>query len=61
MILILSNKWDITVDFVVRELKARHAEFVRINTEDLTQDGIVFRFPGPSLLNRPGFCRGSGV
>jgi len=50
MILILSNKWDITVDFVVRELKARHAEFVRINTEDLTQDGIVFRFPGPSLL-----------
>ncbi|WP_342619575.1 hypothetical protein [Rhodoferax sp. GW822-FHT02A01] len=50
MILILSNKWDITVDFVVRELKARRAKFLRINTEDLTKDGVVFRFPGPCLV-----------
>lgn len=50
MILILSNKWDITVDFVVRELKARGAEFIRINTEDLVQDGVAFRFPGPHLM-----------
>lgn len=41
MILIFSNKWDITVDFVVRRLKARRAEFVRINTEDLTRDARV--------------------
>src|SRR5450830_165262 len=49
MILILSNKWDITVDFVVRELKARGAAFVRINSEDLVQDGVSFHFPGPWL------------
>ncbi|MBN8473617.1 hypothetical protein [Sulfuritalea sp.] len=50
MILILSNKWDITVDFVVRELKRRDAEFLRINTEDLTKDGVAFYFPGPRLM-----------
>jgi hypothetical protein len=35
MILILSNKWDISVDFVVYELKKRDRQFLRINTEDL--------------------------
>lgn len=50
MILLLSNKWDITVDFVVRELKRRNAEFLRINTEDLTKDGVAFYFPGPRLM-----------
>ncbi|VVE28535.1 hypothetical protein PIN31009_03497 [Pandoraea iniqua] len=50
MIVILSNKWDITVDFVVRELKARHAEFIRINTEELLRDGVTVRMPGPRLV-----------
>lgn len=50
MILLLSNKWDITVDFVVRELKRRNAEFLRINTEDLTKDGVAFYFPGLRLM-----------
>jgi hypothetical protein len=49
MILILSNKWDITVDFVVRELKARNATFLRLNTEDLSRDGVAFCFPGTKL------------
>jgi len=35
MILILSNKWDVTVDFVVAELQSRGVEFLRVNTEDL--------------------------
>ena len=32
---ILSNKWDLTVDFVVRELRQRKHEFLRLNSEDL--------------------------
>lgn len=35
MILIVSNKWDVTVDFVVKELRQRGAPFLRLNTEDL--------------------------
>lgn len=38
MILIISNKWDITVDFVVRELKLRNHPFLRLNTEDLIKE-----------------------
>ena len=45
MILILSNKWDVTVDFVVRELRNRGAQFLRINTEDLVRDGIEVHLP----------------
>lgn len=35
MILILSNKWDISVDFVIHELRKRGRDFIRINAEDL--------------------------
>jgi hypothetical protein len=35
MILILSNKWDITADYVVKILQSRNYPFLRINTEDL--------------------------
>jgi hypothetical protein len=37
MILIVSNKWDITVDFVVRELHRRGIDYLRLNTEDLAK------------------------
>lgn len=34
-VLILTNKDDITVDFVVRELKEREINYYRLNTEDI--------------------------
>ena len=45
MILILSNKWDVTVDFVVAELQSRHIEFLRINTEDLIKGSATVSLP----------------
>ncbi len=45
MILILSNKWDLTVDFVVAELRARGNDFVRLNTEDLPSGQSTISLP----------------
>lgn len=45
MILILANKWDLTVDLVVLELRRRNLPFVRLNTEDLPQWSAIARFP----------------
>jgi len=45
MILILANKWDLTVDLVVLELHRRGIQFVRLNTEDLPEYSAVARFP----------------
>lgn len=45
MILILSNKWDITVDFVIRELRSRGHNFLRLNTEDLTSERATITLP----------------
>ena len=39
MLLILSNKWDISVDFVVRECRNRNLPYIRLNTEDLISNG----------------------
>ena len=50
MILILSNKRDITVDFVVSELRARRCEFIRINTEDLALGQATIRLPNLRIL-----------
>lgn len=36
-VLILSNKSDITSDFIVKELKKKNIEFYRFNTEELTK------------------------
>jgi glutathione synthase/RimK-type ligase-like ATP-grasp enzyme len=36
-VLIISNKSDITSDFIVKELKERNVEFYRFNTEELTK------------------------
>ncbi|HEV2567958.1 MvdC/MvdD family ATP grasp protein [Sphingomonas sp.] len=42
MILLVTNKRDITSDFVVLELKRRGADFVRLNTEDLPSASVTF-------------------
>lgn len=43
MIIILTNKDDITVDFVVRELHKQNLEYYRLNTEDIPSS-IELRF-----------------
>ncbi|MDD2466750.1 MAG: hypothetical protein PHI97_22355 [Desulfobulbus sp.] len=45
MILILSNKWDLTVDFVVMELQSKGHEFLRLNTEDLISEKATINLP----------------
>ena len=45
MILILSNKWDLTVDFVVSELRRRGQDYLRINTEDLALGEATISLP----------------
>lgn len=50
MILILSNKWDVTVDFVVAQLHSRGIKFMRINTEDLASGRATIRLPELRIL-----------
>lgn len=45
MILILSNKLDLCVDFVIRNLRQRNERFVRLNTEDLPAHGVTIGSP----------------
>ncbi|MCZ6690230.1 MAG: hypothetical protein O7H41_11540 [Planctomycetota bacterium] len=45
MILILSNKWDLSADLVVRELRARRCPYVRVNTEDLADHSCSILLP----------------
>lgn len=45
MILIISNKWDVTVDFVVRELQNSNHLYLRINTEDLVTGRAIVTLP----------------
>jgi glutathione synthase/RimK-type ligase-like ATP-grasp enzyme len=49
MILILSNKWDVTVDFVVEELRNRGYPYLRINTEDLSKYEVTTELPDFSI------------
>lgn len=37
VILLLSNKWDLSLDYVVQILKRRDIPYIRINTEDLIE------------------------
>ena len=39
--LIFTNKEDITTDVIVRELKKRSLNFIRINTEDIAETRII--------------------
>lgn len=50
LILILSNKWDISVDFIVRELSKRGENFIRLNTEDLPYSDCTVSLPDFSFL-----------
>lgn len=50
MLVILSNKWDLTVDFVVRELRQRSYPFLRLNTEDLVSEQATIMLPDRHIL-----------
>jgi len=50
MILILSNKWDVTVDFVVKELQNRGHPYLRLNTEDLPELEVTTELPDFSVV-----------
>ena len=50
MILILSNKWDVTIDFVVSELTKRKHPFIRLNTEDITSNRVSIHLPDFRIL-----------
>lgn len=55
MIILLSNKWDISVDFVVAELRRRNHHFIRLNTEDLIHETASIIHPeGQILLSHRG-------
>lgn len=50
MILIISNKWDITVDFVIRELSLIGHPFLRINTEDFINEKTTITMPNFHII-----------
>ena len=45
VVLLLSNKWDISIDYVVENLRKRGCDFLRINTEDLVNSTSTASFP----------------
>lgn len=45
VILLLSNKWDISIDYVVERLRKRNCDYVRLNTEDLPHSMSTVHFP----------------
>jgi len=45
MILILSNKYDFSVDYVIRLLLKKGKKFLRVNTEDLIDESVSVTFP----------------
>ncbi len=48
-VLIATNKQDITIDFIIRELRRRDAPFLRLNTEDLPR--MIFKFSDSPTLS----------
>lgn len=56
MILIVTNKRDVTTDFVVLEMRRRGVPFARLNTEDLPQYEVVMAEGDPAslMLSGPG-------
>lgn len=45
VILLLSNKWDVSTDYIVENLRKRDCNFLRINTEDLINSNSITSFP----------------
>jgi len=50
MILILSNKWDLSADFIVRELRRQSYPFLRLNTEELVSGLATVIIPHLQIL-----------
>ncbi|PRX29276.1 glutathione synthase/RimK-type ligase-like ATP-grasp enzyme [Orenia metallireducens] len=56
MILIITNKEDITADYVVLELQKRNIEYIRINTEDFPTksfSSVIFNKNTELIFNTP--------
>jgi glutathione synthase/RimK-type ligase-like ATP-grasp enzyme len=56
LILLVTNKRDVTTDYVVLEMRRRGLPFVRLNTEDLQQHEIAMVDGDPSNLTLSGPC-----
>ncbi|MBB6306373.1 ATP-dependent carboxylate-amine ligase [Xanthobacter tagetidis] len=56
MILLVTNKRDVTSDFVVLEMRRRGLPFIRLNTEDLPQHELVMADGDPGRLTLNGPC-----
>lgn len=54
MILLVTNKRDITCDFIVLELQRRALNYLRLNTEDIPHAGFSFTPDGEWLLDFNG-------
>ncbi|MFZ5793940.1 MAG: MvdC/MvdD family ATP grasp protein, partial [Pseudomonadota bacterium] len=56
LILLVTNKRDVTTDYVVMEMRRRGMRFIRLNTEDLPQHEIAMVDGDPSNLTLTGPC-----
>lgn len=56
LILLVTNKRDVTTDYVVMELRRRGLRFLRLNTEDLPQHEIAMVDGDPLNLTLTGPC-----
>lgn len=56
LILLVTNKRDVTTDFVVLEMRRRGLPFIRLNTEDLPQHELVMEDGDPARLSLSGPC-----
>jgi glutathione synthase/RimK-type ligase-like ATP-grasp enzyme len=56
LILLVTNKRDVTTDYVVMEMRRRGRRFCRLNTEDLPQHEIAMVDGDPSNLTLTGLC-----
>lgn len=56
MVLLLTNRWDLSADFVVRGLRDRGVPFLRLNTEDLPSGRATLRLPDLGLRVETGGC-----
>lgn len=56
LILIVTNKRDVTTDFVILEMRRRGLPFVRLNTEDLPRHEVLMMDGDPAILTLAGPC-----
>jgi len=56
LILIVTNKRDVTTDFVILEMRRRGLPFVRLNTEDLPRHEVLMADGDPENLRLSGPC-----